>query len=185
MTLETFLSEKKPALTEKWFNLILASYPADTSRYLKNQKDRFTNPVGHTIQQGITHILDELVQGVDLDRVSPFLDNILRVRAVQDFTPSQAVAFIFSLKDVVREEIEGEKNLTVSCDELHRLDSRIDKLALASFDIFMKCREKLYEIRANELKRMTFRLVQRANELGGESDSEPASLPEKSNNDNA
>ncbi len=185
MTLETFLSERKPALIEKWFNLILASYPADTSRFLKNQKDRFTNPVGHTIHQGIKHIFDELVQGVDLERVSPFLDNILRVRAVQDFTPSQAVSFIFSLKDVVRELMEGEKDLTVSCDELHTLDSRIDKLALASFDIFMKCREQLYEIRANELKRMTFRLVQRANAMGGEGDLKPASPPEGSNNDNA
>ncbi len=185
MTLETFLSEKKPALIEKWFNLILATYPADTSSFLKNQKDRFTNPVGHTIYQGIEKILDELAQGVDLDRVSPFLDNILRVRAVQDFTPSQAVAFIFSLKNVVREEIKGEKNLTVSCDELHKLDAHIDALALASFDIFMKCREKLYDIRANELRNITFRLVQRANALGGERDAESESPPEGSNNDNA
>jgi hypothetical protein len=181
MTLETFLSEKKPALLEKWFNLILATYPADTSSFLKNQKDRFTNPVGHTIYQGIEKILDELVQGVDLGRISPFLDNILRVRAVQDFTPSQAVAFIFSLKNVIREETKGEKNLTVSPDELYKLDSRIDALALASFDIFMKCREKLYDIKANELRNMTFRLVQRANALGGESDADPASPPKGSN----
>jgi hypothetical protein len=175
MTLETFLSEKKPALVEKWFNLILATYPADTSNFLKNQKDRFTNPVGHTIFTGIEKIIDELVQGVDLDRVSPFLDNILRVRAVQDFTPSQAIAFIFSLKAVIREELAGDKNLVLSCDELHKLDSRIDSLALASFDIFEKCREKLYEIKADELRRMTFRLVQRANELGGEPDAVPPS----------
>jgi hypothetical protein len=165
MTLETFLSEKKPAVLEKWFNLILATYPADTSSFLRNQKDRFTNPVGHTIYQGIEKILEEVEKGVDLDRVSPFLDNILRVRAVQDFTPSQAVAFIFSLKDLIREELAGDKNLALSYDELHKLDSRIDSLALASFDIFMKCREKLYEIRANELRNMTFRLVQRANAL--------------------
>ncbi len=177
MTLETFLSEKKPAIAEKWFHLILATYPADTSNFLKNQKDRFTNPVGHTIHQGIEEILDELIHVVDIGKVSPFLDSILRVRAVQDFTPSQAVSFIFSLKSVIREELEGDKNFAVSPGELRELDSRIDSLALASFDIFERCREKLYEIKANELRRMTFRLVQRANELGGEPDAE--SPPER------
>ena len=175
MTLETFLSEKKPAVIEKWFNLILATYPADTSSFLKNQKDRFTNPVGHTIYQGIEKILEGVAKGVDLDKVSPFLDSILRVRAVQDFSPSQAVAFIFSLKDVIRQVLAEDKDLALSCEELRTLDSRIDSLALACFDIFMKCREKLYEIRANELRNMTFRLVQRANSLGGEGDAESAS----------
>jgi hypothetical protein len=182
MTLEKFLSEKRPAIVEKWFHLILATYPADTKSFLKNQKDRFTNPVGHTIYQGIEKILDELADGVDVERVSPFLDNILRVRAVQDFTPSRAVSFLFSLKNVIWEEIENDKNFAVPFDELRKLESRIDSLALTSFDIFMKCREKLYDIKANELRNMTFRLVQRANAMGGENEE---SRLKGNNNDNA
>jgi hypothetical protein len=183
MTLEQFLSEKKPAIMEKWFDLILDTYPADTTSFLKKQKDRFTNPVGHTIYEGLGKILDELIHGVDIERVSPFLDGILRVRAVQDFTASRAVSFIFSLKKVVWEEMKSDKNFAVPFDELRELDSHIDSLALASFDIFMKCREKLYDIKANELRNMTFRLVQRANAMGGEPDAESA--PKGSNNDNA
>jgi hypothetical protein len=45
--------------------------------------------------------------------------------------------------------------------ELLTLESRIDQLANASFDIFMKCREKLYEIRANELRNWTYRALQK------------------------
>jgi hypothetical protein len=183
MTLEKFLSEKKPAIVEKWFHLVLASYPADTTNFLKTQKDPFTNPVGHTIHQGVEKILNELIHGIDIERVSPFLDSILRVRAVQDLTASQAVSFIFSLKSVIREEMERDRNFSLPLDELRELDSRIDSLALASFDVFMKCREKLYEIKANELRRMTFRLVQRANALGGEADAE--SPLKGSDNDNA
>jgi hypothetical protein len=183
MTLEEFLSEKRPAIVEKWFQLILATYPDDTTNFLKTNKDPFRNPVGHTIFQGIEKILDELINGINIERVSPFLDNVLRVRAVQDLSPSQAVSFIFSLKSVIREEIESDKNFAASLEELRELDSRIDSLALASFDIFMKCREKIHEIRANELRRMTFRLVQRANALGGEPDVE--SPLKGSDNDNA
>ena len=183
MTLENFLPEKKSAILEKWFDLILNTYPADTSNFLKKQKNRFANPVGHTIYEGIEKIFDSLIQGVDLENVFPFLDNIIRVRAVQDFTPSQAISFVFSLKKVIREELESDKNVTVPYNELLDLDSRIDALAMVSFDIFIKCREKLYEIRANELRNMTFRLLQKANESGGERDT--GSSPKGSNNDNA
>ena len=31
-------------------------------------------------------------------------------------------------------------------------EARIDKLALLALDIYMKCREKIYEIRLNEVK---------------------------------
>ena len=33
-----------------------------------------------------------------------------------------------------------------------KFESRIDKLAFLAFDIYMKCREKVYEIRVNEIK---------------------------------
>jgi hypothetical protein len=36
-------------------------------------------------------------------------------------------------------------------------------MALLSFDVYMKCKERIYEIKADEVKRMTFRLIQRAN----------------------
>jgi len=36
-------------------------------------------------------------------------------------------------------------------------------MALISFDIYMKCREKIYELKTDELRRMTYRLLQKAN----------------------
>jgi len=165
MKVEKFLSEKKSEILKIWFDKILDTYPAETSNYLKKQKNRFANPVGSTIFQGIEQIFDELLGEVNPERVSPFLDNIIRVRAVQDFTASQAVSFIFSLKATIREEIEKNSNDSPTWEEMSVIDARIDKLALLSFDIFMACREKLYDIKSNELRNMTFRLLQRANRL--------------------
>lgn len=176
MNLKNLLSERKSAILKRWFEMILETYPADTSNFLKNQKNPFTNPVGHTIFQGIEELFNELLNGIDSDPDSfktPFLDNIIRIRAVQDFTPSQAIAFVLLLKKVIREELKNDPTLNLLqgnsgrengiIEELLALESKIDDLALLSFDIYMKCREKIYELKANEVKNMTFRLLQRAN----------------------
>jgi len=162
MKLKALLSDKKAVILNRWFDDIVETYPAETTKFLKAQKNQFANPVGSTILQGVENIFDELLKGLDAERITLFLDNIIRIRAVQDFTPPQALAFIFSLKKIIREETaKGPLDTDIS-NELLELESKIDNLALISFDIYMKCREKIYEIKANEVKRMTFRLLQQA-----------------------
>ena len=163
MKLENLLSQKRPAILEKWFDGVLETYPAETARFLRKQTNRFANPVGSTISQGIEGLFEALLQGIDSDKVSIFLDNIIRVRAVQDFSPSQAVAFIFVLKKVIREELKGEIRENSISEELLIFESKIDKLALLSFDIYTKCREKVYELKVSETKRMLFGLLKKAN----------------------
>jgi hypothetical protein len=161
--LERILAEKKSSLLKRWFDLILETYPADTQRFLKKQKDPFANPVGATISRGIAALYEEILKGADLERVSPFLDAIIRVRAVQDFSPSQALNFVFLLKRVAREALGDRRHEPGISEELAGLESKIDEMALLSFDIFMRCRERIYEIRANEVRNRTIRLLKRAN----------------------
>lgn len=163
MKLRDLLSEKKSQILNKWFDAIIEDYPADSSHFLKTQRDRFQNPVGNTISEGIQDIFEEFLQGSDSEKISPILNDIIKIKAVQDFTPSKALSFLFLLKNVIREEAGSEirkKNLS---DELAEFEANIDKLILLSFDIYMKCRERIYEIKADEVRRMTFRLLQRAN----------------------
>ncbi|MEW6109583.1 MAG: RsbRD N-terminal domain-containing protein [Nitrospirota bacterium] len=163
MNLKSILSEKKSAILERWFDLILETYPQDTVNFIKSQKNRFANPVGSTIFQGMQGVLDEIMQQeLDSAGVAPFLDNIIRIRAVQDFKPSQALSFIPDLKKIIRDVLSSEIMDKQSSDEVRLLESRIDRLLLISFDVYVNCREKLYDIRANEVKRSTFRLLQRA-----------------------
>ena len=172
MRLKHILSEKKKVLLASWFDRILETYPADTAKFLKSQKDRFANPVGQAIFSGIEGIFQELLEGGEIEKVTGFLDNIIRVRAVQDFTASQAVAFIFFLKSVIREGIQDIPLTSELSGELAILDSQIDSLALIAFDIFMQCREQLYDIKAKEMKNMTYRLLQRANMVTDARDAE-------------
>jgi hypothetical protein len=161
--LKKILSEKRSAILKRWIDHILDTYPADTANFLREKKNRFTNPVGHSVSEGVEGIFEDLLQGIDKDKVSPFLDNIIRIRAIQEFTPSQAISFVFFLKKIIRDEISKEIRENSLSDELTLLENRIDSLGLLAFDIFMSCREKLYDIKANEMKNMTFRLLQKAN----------------------
>jgi hypothetical protein len=163
VTLWDLLAHKKSALVKRWFDIVMEPYPADTSGILKNQKKQFTNPVGYTISHGLENIFDKLIdeQGADFEGMVPFLDSIVRIRAVQDMKPSQALSFVFHLRNAIREELASEAK--EFCAEMATLESRIDAIALISFDIYVQCREKVYELKANEVKNRTFRLLQMAN----------------------
>lgn len=161
--LRVLIEEKKPVIIKKWFDAIMDTYPADTSGFLKKQKDQFANPVGFTFSQGIEKIVTALLQGEDMAKVTSSLTDMIKVRAVQNFTPSQAVAFVFTLKKIIREELgETIEDRHIS-EALKAFEVKIDELALSSFDIYSECREQLSELKVMELKNMTFNLLKQAN----------------------
>jgi hypothetical protein len=167
MGLQKLLEENKSVILSRWFDSILATYPTDTKQFLRTKKNQFDNPVAHRISKGIEGIFGQILSEDEEKDVSPFLDKIIRVRAVQDFTPSQAIAFIFDLKRLVREELGEEIRQGQLSEELWRFEEAIDKMGLLALDIYMKCREEIYEVRVKEVKRSVSRLIERANKICG------------------
>ncbi len=159
------LLRKKDDILARWFDLTLATYAPETAVLWKKQKDRFANPVAYRFKTGMSGVLDELSKSGETPTAEvfvPHLDEIVRVRAVQDFAPSQAVAFIYLLKKAVRECLWEEVSQQGLYTELLELESRIDVLALISLDIYSKCREKLYQLRINQINTQYSRLLKRA-----------------------
>ena len=163
MSLENLLVEKRSNIIKKWRGLIIDSYPPDTRRFLNREKSRFANPVGHIIQKEIETLYDQLVEREGLDKIAKCLDNIIRPRAVQDFKPSHAIAFVLGLKRLVREELKGRPIENGISDELYAFETGVDDVALLAFDIFSQCRQKIYEIRVKEVKNQVGKLLERAN----------------------
>ncbi len=182
MSLEKLLEEKKSAILERWFDSILETYPTDTQQLLKKSKNRFANPVAHEISRGIEDIFNQILSGANRDDISPFLDKVLKIRAVQDVSPSKALAFIFDLKRLVREELAEHSHDSQIAEGLRRLEGKIDEVGLLSLDIYMKCREKLYELRVREVKNRVGRLLEQANMICGIPEKERD--PEACNTDN-
>ena len=103
MELATLLEQNRETILGRWFDLIAGTYPEVTSAFLAKQKDQFRNPVGHAISQSIGPIYDQVLSAMDTDELLRALDGVIRIRSVQDFTPSEAVVFIFQLKTAIRE----------------------------------------------------------------------------------
>ncbi len=166
MKLKSCLKEKRATILERWYQAIIDTYPSESAKHFNNQ-DPFANPVGFTISDTIGFLYDSLLREEDTEEeIAQALDSMVRIRAVQDFSPSQAVAFVFQLKKVIRAELSGVIDSEKVSEEWGRFEERIDRLALVSFDVYMKCREKIYELRTHEFKSRAWRLLERANMVG-------------------
>jgi len=168
MQIATLLSQKKAAILGRWLAMIYESYPPETAIFLRKEKNRFDNPAGYRISEGLEGLYGALLQEMERDQILTFLDEIIRIRALQDFAPSQAMAFIFLLKNVIRQELAEEIQKENLAAEILDLESRIDGLALLGFDVYAKRREKLHEIRTGEMK-ARIRAFMRKSGLSGDS----------------
>ena len=181
LNITDFLSQKRKKILENWFEAIIASYPPETVKFLRKEKDRFANPVGRTILEGTEAILEGLITGKSVEEAAPFLDNIIRIRAVQDFSPAQAVDFIFSLKGVVR-KIMGEELWEAGLMEgFLDFEASLDELTKAAFNIFMGCREEINELRMGEMRNRTDRIMERINSVYGDRELEPVQTEDNFN----
>jgi hypothetical protein len=159
MELASLLKQNRKSILDRWFDLVIQTYPRDSAEFLTRQKDPFRNPVGHAIVQGLGPIYDQIVAGLDPDRLRDALDRIIRIRSVQEFTPSEAVGFVFQLKTVIRDvlgdRIPGEihdGSGSGAAGEAAEIASRIDAVALLAFEKYVECRETLHEIRCREIR---------------------------------
>ncbi len=164
MFIQDLLKKNKGAILERWFDLILQTYPAHSAILMKEDRDPFTNPVGSTISQEIETLFRNLFESEERESLQNSLESILKIRSVQDFSPSKAVEFIFLLKRSIGEILGDEIYREPLGKEWATVDSKIDRLALHAFDLYMKCREKVCEIRIHQAeaeRRMALRLMER------------------------
>jgi hypothetical protein len=160
--LKSLIEKKQNHIINKWFEATLQTYAPDTAQFYKDRKDQFANPVGHITLRALALLMDQLLTDFDPDAIRAHLDPIIRIRAAQDFIPSQATAFILFLKKVLRDYLSEELQDAATVMELLAFESKIDQLSLMAFDIYMSCKEKIYQIAANETRNQTFRAFERA-----------------------
>ena len=150
MDLNEALANKRKEILALWIERTLDSYTS--SGFFKRAKDPFANPVGVNISNGLTALFDLLLVNADQQAFLVPLDTVVRIRAVQEFTPSQALAPFLELKWVVKQVFSAGKETRPLLATLDDLDCTIDRMALAAFDIYTACREQLYRNRVQELK---------------------------------
>ncbi|MGB9712682.1 MAG: RsbRD N-terminal domain-containing protein [Dissulfurimicrobium sp.] len=155
--MNNLLHERLAVIEDRWIRLIAATYPPETAKFLLGQKDRFANPVGYTILNAAGPILEEILKGGDPENVKDQMDEMMRIRAVQDFEPSGAVSVFYLLKKAIRDEIRAQDlGGKIKLEDILSLESKIDKFVLMAFDVYMKCRERVWEIKLNDIMKRPF-----------------------------
>ncbi|MDF1577495.1 MAG: RsbRD N-terminal domain-containing protein [Desulfurivibrionaceae bacterium] len=152
MKILQLLIEKEEVIVKRWLKQVLAAFSADANRFLANQSDRFANPLGHNFSTGLTGLYRNL-RSEEPGDITEILEQLMKVRAVQaEDTPAESLAFIFALKIIIREECRKEWSPELDA-EWPELAARVDRLALHAFDLYMACRERLYQVRIREMQR--------------------------------
>ena len=140
-----------------WVEAVLATWPAEARPLLERRDDPFGNPVGETVRTSLAAALEALLDGAPPRRVAETLGPLVRVRAVHDLPPSRALAFIFRLRRLVREELG---------DAGEELVPRVEAVLLAAFDLYVAARERLADARVRAERRRTASLLRMVEKRG-------------------
>ena len=168
------VSQHRDKILERWTDRVIDGYPEETAKFLRSKSDPFANPVGASLHEGLAELLDGVINGTEPDELVPALDRVIRVRAVQEFAPSQAVGFIFELKGLIREAAGGLE----TTNELLPFDSHIERLGLRAFDVYMNCREEMWSIRAREIRHQSVGIMERVAEWKERREEKPEKAPQ-------
>ena len=168
MELQKFLTDNQKSICAQWTDAIIKTYPEEGAKFFSGSANQFSNPVGHTFRNSIERMYLSLVRGEDVAECTKDLDGVLRIRAVQGFSPSVALCFLPALKEIVRREVLKADPGASSDEFLHEWNVRIDRLTMIGFDLYMECREVLWKQKANQLYSRTHKLLEKANLLKDE-----------------
>jgi len=159
--LAEILEGKEDAIAKRWVELASATYPRETTLFLKGERDPFANPVGKMLRDASRPLVLALSEDrADLEFLEGLVE-LIRLRSVQDMTAAQAVGIVPLLRSAVT-EVVGDRIDAAGDGAVEELGKRIERLMLVSFDAFVISRERLYEIRMAERERHSASFLRRA-----------------------
>lgn len=161
----------KKALAERWAAIVHGTYPFETVGFLRTNTDRFANPVGFRTGEAARALMEAIfLERPDEEAIKKAVEEIIRVRAIQDFPPETAVGVFFAMKDVIREVVRSSEDASGEImPALWELESRIDAVALLAFGAYARNRETLHRLRVEESKRQYSQLLRLAEKKAAKS----------------
>ncbi|HIJ89488.1 MAG: RsbRD N-terminal domain-containing protein [Desulfobulbaceae bacterium] len=150
MLLAELLIDRKGEILDSWADQVLATYPPDAAMIFKKGKNQFANPVGCAVKNTLWTVYALLFEKNTTEGIVDSLEQMVLIRAVQTFIPSEAVSMAYILKGVVKDFCRQEK--VADLEGWHVFEEKVDILAYTLFDLYAACRERLYQTRLAELK---------------------------------
>lgn len=164
----TLFREQRQTVVSAWVDSVYATYPLDTTGFLRTKEDTFGNPVGEITTTMAGYLYDAVAgEHIIEDRVRESLERFVKLRSVQDFTPSQGIGVFYLLKPLMRVHLLPKMQAAGKLADYLEAESRLDTLALMAFDMYISSREMLAEMRIKEIKNQHVQLVRWAQHVEG------------------
>lgn len=163
--LHNFLKQNRDSILQKWIDQTINTYNPEMVRFLKKEQNQFANPIRNTILTSLEKIFDGLLNGLGVEEYHE-LEELIKIRAVQDFSPSEALSFLFDLKKIIRTELTNSDHKSDLYSETCIFDEKFDTLFVLAFDLYTECRRKIHEIKIAEIKSRSeraFGILQKTN----------------------
>ncbi|MEW6071552.1 MAG: RsbRD N-terminal domain-containing protein [Planctomycetota bacterium] len=160
--MEETLKQKRDEIVRGWIEAALAIFPVEARTFFANVADPFANPAGCTISTEIGRLFDAVARDAPDEELDPPLDRIVQITCLQDAAPSQGIAFVFALRETVRRALASARDERGVLEGLREFEPRIDRLALRAFDRHARLRQRIADLRVQEVRGRVSTLVKMA-----------------------
>lgn len=113
---------------------------------------RFRNPSAYHVDGAAREVVHFVLTGEKGEAFDKNLNDLCQLIALWSTPPSVTLAPFPQLRSIVASNLEG---FDANTEEAQQINSRIDEVTLAAFQFYVESRERLNQIRFNELKRKT------------------------------
>ncbi|MDR1659234.1 MAG: RsbRD N-terminal domain-containing protein [Desulfovibrio sp.] len=165
--LECFRNYKEEML-RLWAEAVYAASPFDAKGLLRTVTDPFGNPGADMIREAAGALYGAVAgEETTVADVKAALERFVKLRAVQQGAPSQALGIFYLLKPIMRGLLLPHCTAPEDVNAYLAAESRLDSLALLAFDMYMAARETLAESRVEEIRSQHAQLTRWARENRG------------------
>lgn len=150
MGLDEAFRNYREKIVNKWVEYALSTYK--DSKFFQSESDKFANPIGGNVRESFDKLYLLLTKNKDSKELIIPLEQFIRIRSVQEFTASQAVSPIHAIKHITRDILGKDKERKHLVNELYDFEFAVDMAVLAAFDLYMGNRERLANVRIEEIR---------------------------------
>jgi hypothetical protein len=123
---------------------------------MKKERDPFQNPFGHAVRAALEGVFKELIEEGRPEGFRRALQELMRIRAAQTESASEALCFVRFLREAVQEELAREAGRNGGWDgipeEYSLLEEHLHELTVIACDLFVESRKKIDAIRIKEIR---------------------------------
>ncbi|MDR2162298.1 MAG: RsbRD N-terminal domain-containing protein [Desulfovibrio sp.] len=164
-------ARRREEIARRWLERLYAAYPPKAAAFIASLADPFANPVGDRARRmagAFVRVLASPRPGPEeREALAEALEDWMRLRAVQTPSPEEAVEAFFAMKAVLREFVPSCGEGGPAAGDLREAETRVDRVILEAFGSYVRCRETLLAIRAEEAGRRTAPVPPAARKAGG------------------